>query len=545
MSPRTLTLIPIVVVAVFLGLLVLIVTGGGDDDGGSGSAATAEIADPLAEALTFVPTDAPLVGVVETDTAAGPAAALQALGGRIPGAALASGALGELLGDQELQAELLPLLGNPLVVTATELPREDATPAPAGLPFRVPSPRRLAEHVRVATVVRDRAGLDAMLDRMTGTGMLQRDGESRGFDRYTRTDGASLAVDGPVLVATGSRTDLGQALTLHARATRGGGATGGDGTGALTPVGLRERLAGLPGRGAAVARIAADVEELQDADLSELEVPWLGALRRVALALVPSEDGLDVRFRLATDPESVTDGDVPIATGPGTASPAAQEDAPVVVGIRNVAHTIEFVRRTLRSTAPELAAQVDGVESSLRRLARVDPSSQLLLKLTGTTTVTLGPGGGVEVRAEVRDPEMIEDVLRRLPSAAAGGALTGGVSGEVDLAGIALRDQGDGTYVVERDGGPLARVAVLGEALVVSTDDSTDLQALADAFPESPPEGARGALTARVSAEEAIDLVGLSPDLAEALGTFGTVTLQARGETEAVSGSIGLVEGDE
>ncbi len=547
MSARTLTLLPIVVVALFLGLMVLVVTGGGDD---TGTAVSAGIEDPLAEALAFIPADAPFVGVVETDTAAGPLSSLQALGARVPGSALVLGEAGRALGSVDLQAELLPLLGNPLVVGAVELPREGSAAAPAGLPFRIPSLTRLGRGTRAATVARDPAGLGDLFDRLTDSAAVVRDGESRGFDIYTRpSDGVAFAVKGAILVASGSRTDLGRALTLHSRATVGGGATAGDGTGALTPASMRERFSGLPGRSASFARLAVDVAELQDAEAAELEVPWVGALQRAAFAVVPSEETVDLRFRLTTDPETVTDGDVPIATGPATPSPAAGEDEPVVVAFRDVAHTIEFARRTLRATDPQLARDLDAIEVNLRRFARVDPTSQLLLRLTGTTTITTGPEGGVEVRAEVKDPEAIGDVLARLEGISTLGSLAGGIGVDVETRGITIEDDGPDTYRVLRDGSPVARVGVLGEALVLSTDERADLQVLADAFPESPDEEARGAFSARLSAERLVELVGerlgLPDGAQEALGPLGTVTIRARGETEAVSGVVRVAVGGE
>jgi len=536
MSARTLTLLPIVVVALFLGLLVLIATGGGDDDGRS--AAGAGVEDPLAEALTFIPADAPLVGVVETDSSSGPFAALQALGAELPGSVAALTGAGGLLAGVDLRTELLPLLGNPVVIGAATLPREGSSAAPAGLPFRIPSAARLGRGLRVATVAQDPAGLGDLFDRLADSAQVTRDGETRGFDVYTRPDGVSFAVDGPVLVATGSRSDLSRALTLHSRATRGGGATGGDGTGSLTPTSMRERFTGLPGRTASVVRLAVDVEELQASDAADLEVPWVGALRRAAFAVVPGEEAVDVRFRLSTDPETVTDGDVPIATGPATPAPAADESEPLVVAFRDIAHTIEFARRTIRATDPELARELDAIEVNLRRFARVDPTSQLLLRLTGTTTITTGPDGGLRVRAEVKDPEAIADVLGRLRGISSLGSLAGGIGMDVETRGITIEDDGPDTFQVLRDGSPVARVAVLGEALVLSTDVDADLQTLADAFPESPDEDARGAFSARLSVERFVELAGLPDDVRSALSGLDSVAIRARGETEALSGSV-------
>lgn len=542
MSPRTLTLIPIIAVALFLGLLVLVVAGGGDD----GSNVSSGVEDPLAEALAFLPSDAPFVAVMETDAAAGPLSALDGLGARIPGATLALGEVGKLFGGLDLQAELLPVLGNPVVVGATELPREGAAQAPGGLPFVIPSTGRLAARARAATVARDQAGLDDVFDRLADGASVQRDGDSRGFDIYARPDGGAFAVKDGILVAAGSRTDLGRALALHARAGGGGGAAI-DGAGTLTSASLRERFTGLPGRSSSVLRAAIDVEELAASDAADLEVPWVSAVRRAAFAVVPDEEAVTVRFRLTTDPETVTDGDVPIATGPQTPSPAAAEDEPVVLAFRDIAHTIEFARRTLRVTDPQQARDLDAIEVNLRRFARVDPTSQLLLKLTGTTTVTTGEDGAISVRAEVRDPEQIAEVLGRLKSISTLSSLAGGLGADVETRGLMIEDDGPDTYRVTRDGGTVARVAVLGEAVVLSTDENADLQLLADAFPESPDERARGAFSARISADALADALeerfGLD-DARGVLGPIGGVTVQARGETEALSGSVRFAIGD-
>ncbi len=225
---------------------------------------------------------------------------------------------------------------------------------------------------------------------MADTGVLQRDGATRGFAVYRRQDGGAYALKSGLLVGAGSRADLQRALAL---AVRGAASAAGEDTDdlrspSLSKAALFERLRGLPGRSRSALRATIDLDAIERDDDGERQIPWVGALRRASFALVPDEDAVSVPFRFETDPEAVTEGDVPIATGVRAPAPAAEDDTPVVIGLRDVSHTIEFVRRTLRATNPKLASDIDSIENNLRRYARVDPTSQILSKLTGTTTIT-------------------------------------------------------------------------------------------------------------------------------------------------------------
>jgi len=543
MSPRTLTLIPIVIAATILGLTTfLLLKGGGDDDTSSGTA----VADPLVAALAYVPSDAPFVAVAETDATSGPLAALSGVADRIPGSELALNAVGGQLGDLDLRAELLPTLGNPIVASVPELPGGDAaTTAVRPLPFRIPKLTGLLRASRFATVARDPAALRDLLDRQVDGGTLQREAESRGFTIYARPGGGGYALKGPLLVGAGSRQDLAAALTLGARASSGGDAAGEADevrSGSLTTGTLRDRFRGLPSRARSAIRASLDLEVLQRGDASDVEIPWVSALRRASFAVVPSEDAVDVPFRLETDPEVVTEGDVPIATGPAAPSPAAADDARVVVGIRDAAHSIEFVRRTLRVTDSKTAQQIDSIETNLRRFARVDPTTQIIAKLTGTTTVTTDLNGTITVRAELTDPETVGNALSQLQRISTLSSLAGGIGVDVDTRGITFEAEPDGRYRIEQDGKAVARVAVINDALVASNREDVDLQALADAFPESPENEGGGALSVRVASEAVVDTLvkqlGLPGIARSALAAIGDLTLRARGANTAVTGSV-------
>lgn len=538
-------LIPIVVVAAFLGIMTLVLLGGGDDDrGGTGTAAATEVLDPVAEALAVLPADAPLVGTVETDATAGPmAAALETLD-RIPGSEFAVAQLTELLGGLDPEAELLPLLGNPFVFGLAEARAatgaDDATPEDTASPT-VPGLGAL----RAATVARDPDGLASLLEAQVSGGALQRGADTRGFTTYVRPDGGGYALRDATFVAAGSAADLDAALTLHARATRRGASADVDGSPALTPAGLRRAFAGLPSAQDAVLRVSGEPQVFGIASGLRADLPWVEALRRAAFAVAPGEEGVEVPFRLTTDPESITDGDVPIASGPAAPSPAAAEDAAVVVAFRDLAHTLAFARRALPSVAPDTAKDLDEIEQALRRFARVDPTTEIVQKLTGTTTISTTADGARTLRAELRDPEPVADALARVQNISQLGSLAGGIGIDVDTGGFEVEEEdGDGRYRILRDGDLLARAAVIDDALVLTDDEAVDLEEVAQALPESPPSGARGAFFARISAEAAgeavIERFGLPGAARAVLGPFGDVTIRARGSTEAVTGSVTL-----
>lgn len=552
MSPRTLTLIPIVVVATFLGIVGLVLFTGGDDGRRSGSAAAL---DPLAAAVTVVPSDAPFVALAETDAAAGPLPKLTAVTDRIPGATIAYGRAGDALGGIDLQNDLLPVLGHPIVFAVAELPdrTSDAAPDPlAGLlgafPFRVPELGALLAASRFGTVAGDPAGLRALLDRLVDSGGLQRDGEARGFAVFRRPDGGAYGFDGGLFVGAGSQEDLRAALTLAAQGRSGQDADGLR-SGSLTKSSLLARFRGFPGRSRSALRATLDVGAVERSDSGDLQVPWVSALQRVSFAIVPEEAAVSVPFRFSTDADAVTAGDVPIAGGAASPSPAAEDDTEVVVGLRDAAHTIEFVRRTLRVTNADLASDLDGIETSLRRYARVDPTTQILAKLTGTTTITTDLKGTLTLRSELADPEPVADALSQLQRLSTLSSFVGGIGVDVDTRGITVEDDGDGRYRVERDGDTVARAAVIDGVLVASNRESTDLQALADAFPETPENAKGGALSVRMSAEalvtELAGMLGLPEAATAALEPLGQISVNARGSTSGVSGSLRLTVGSD
>jgi len=536
MSPRTLMLLPMVVVAAFLGITTLILLSGGDEDNG-GAPTSQAVADPVAEALSVLPVDAPLVALVETDTAAGPLATGLELTREVPAAAAAARELNKLLGGIDLGVEVLPLLGNPLVVGLAEKPAEFGDLA------------TLARFARAATVARDPAALREFLDRQAANGLLVHGAEVGGFSTYTREGGGAFALRGGLLVAAGSEEGMRAALALNTRARRSEGPTGDDVSGALTPSGLRERFRGLPGATASVLRVSADADVLVPRSDERRPIPWIDALRRVSFAVVPEADeGLAVPFRLATDAGSLTDGDVPIASGPAPPSPAAPDDAGVVLAFRDFAHTLQFVRRALPVARPELARQLTDVENVLRRFARVDPSGEIVAKLTETTTITTDLRGSFTMRSDLNDEDAVADALSRVSDISRLGSLAGGLGIDVDTGGITVEDDGEDRYRVLRNDEPFARIGVVLGTLVITNDDGADLEEIADAIPSSPPRDARGAFSARVDSEVVAELVrrlGLPGAAGLALGPLGDVTVSARGSVEGVSGTLRIALGDE
>ena len=529
-------LLPMVLVAAFLGITALILFGG--DDADDRAASSQAVADPLAEALSILPADAAAVAVLETDTTAGPLATGLALAKEVPAAAAAQGELAKLLGGIDLGAEVLPLLGNPLVVGLAEKPTLYGDLG------------TLAGFARAATVARDPEGVQDLLDRQAGSGLLTRGADVGDFTTYTAAGGGALAQRGPLLVAAGSDRELRRALALNTRARRGEGPTGDDVTGALTTRAMRERFRGLPGQAASALRVSTDADVLIPERADRGSPPWMEALSRISFAVVPDTDeGLTVPFRLATDAETLTDGDVPIASGATPPSPAAPDDAQVVLAFRDFAHTLEFVRRALPGTDPKLAKQISDTENALRKFARVDPTSQIVSKLTETTTITTDLAGTFTMRSDLNDPDAIADALSRVKDISRLGSLAGGIGIDVDTGGITVEEDGEDRYRVLRDEEPFVRIGVVFGTLVLTNDDGADLEEIAEAFPSSPDRDARGAFSARVDGEVLADVLvqrlGLPGVARLALGPLGDLTVSARGSVEGVTGTLRVALGDE
>jgi hypothetical protein len=317
-----------------------------------------------------------------------------------------------------------------------------------------------------------------------------------------RGGAAAAARDGVVVVAP-SVADLKQALdgarqpaARYARAT------------------FDKRFAGLPAD--AGARVAFDPRVLLAQRSPPLAgTPWARSLRDGAAVLTTRGTELRVPFRLTGDPGGLTPGDLPIASGPQP--PTARGSAPLVVGLRDPAHTLAFAR------SAGLLSEL-GLLDSLPGFLKPDLND---LGPNGTVTSPSFDLSHLTARTEPPDPGDWETKLGRIDTLA-------GLAGKAVLGDLNI-DKSDGAYTLTQGGKLVARAGVYGRALVLSNDPAANLRAAA-AAPAAPlPPGAAGALTARLRSSL---LATQIPELVRA--RVGDVTAWARAELTGVTGELRL-----
>jgi hypothetical protein len=313
---------------------------------------------------------------------------------------------------------------------------------------------------------------------------------------------AAAARDGVVVVAS-SAADLKQALDgARAPAARYARAT------------FDKRFAGLPPD--AGARVAFDPRTVLGQRSPQLAAtPWGRSLRDGAAVLTVRGSELRVPFRVVGDPVGLKPGDLPIATG--AQPPRARGRAPLVVGLRDPAHTLAFARAAGLLSALDLFDQLPG-------FLRPDLGD---LGPNGTATTTRLDLAHLTARTEPPDPGDWESKLARIDTLA-------GLAGKAVLGGLGIEHR-DGAYALTDGGELIARAGVYGRALVLSNDPAAKLRAAAAAPATRLPPGAAGALTARLRSSV---LATQIPELIRA--RIGDLTAWARAELTGVTGELQL-----
>jgi hypothetical protein len=313
---------------------------------------------------------------------------------------------------------------------------------------------------------------------------------------------AAAARDGVVLVAP-SAADLNTAeAAAHAPSAKYARAT------------FDRRFAGLPA--AAGARVAFDPKTLLAQRSPEAaNSAWGRSLRDGVAVLTTSGPEVRVPFRITADPVGLNAADLPLATGPRP--PQTRGSAPLVVGLRDPAHTLAFARQAGLLQQLDLLDQLPGFLKP--DLTNLGPNGTVV-----STTLDLDH---LTARFEPPDPGDWATKLGRIDTLA-------GLAGKAVLGGLSI-DHRDGAYTLTNDGDLVARAGVYGRALVLSNDPTANLRAAAAAPAAPTPLGAAGALTARLRSSV---LATQIPELVRA--RVGDLTAWARAELAGVTGELRL-----
>jgi hypothetical protein len=471
-------IVPVVLVlALALAAVVVVVaTRGGDKQGGS---QTQQAADPRAEALAYVSAATPAVIGVNTGS---------------PSASLVLGALVSRVSGGALSAnDISPLLGNEAVVALLD-------------------PK--AQRGQLSMVAKDPDALRALARR------LKPNGTYRGAQLYAGPRGAAVAVKGQTVLAASDQPTVRRALDTKAAAR-----------GHLTPQQFDRRLAGLPP--AADIRAIFDPKRavVRDSLPGVLNTRWGRSLTNGAAELGEGGTGIRVPFALQTDAKRITDEDLPFATG--AQPPTIRGRAPLLIGVRNVAQLIAF----LRNVDPSRFGGLDTLQSQLPSFLRVDVNG-LLNGLRNEGTISSADRlQHFAVRTNPPDPNAWRQPLQRLTTLSS-------VLQRLGIDNVKLDEEGANGYRLEVDKQLAARVGLFGPTLVLTDDARVNLQGTAAAPPAPTPPGARGGLTLRMTAREGQRLLstlfGLPAGASAILDRLGDLTGWARAARDSVRGELQL-----
>jgi hypothetical protein len=318
------------------------------------------------------------------------------------------------------------------------------------------------------------------------------------------TNGAAAAARGGVVLVAPSAVDLATAeAAARAPSARYARAT------------FDKRFAGLPA--AAGARVAFDPRPLlAQRSPQAANTAWGRSLRDGAAVLTVTGPQVGVPFRITADPIGLTPADLPVATG--SPPPQARGSAPLVVGLRDPAHTLAFARSAGLLSELDLLDQLPGFLKP--NLDDLGPNGTI-------TSPSTDLQGHLTARFEPADPSDWATKLGRIDTLA-------GLAGKAVLGGLSI-DHRDGAYTLTQNGKLVARAGVYGKALVLSNDPSANLRAAAAAPAAPTPPGAAGALTARLRSSV---LATQIPELVRA--RVGDLTAWARAELTGVTGELRL-----
>jgi hypothetical protein len=431
-------------------LAALAVAGCGGDDGGSGG---------LGAPLSYVPADTPFAISIETDLEGEQYKSLDSILNRFPGADVIKNLLKAQLsmGQEgvEFDEDIKPLLGNPAVVSATDVTSFLSDTDESGFV--------------AALEVEDKDALDSLIEK-TGA---EKQGEVAGATEY-QDSGTWFAVDDDVVVLGGSKELLEAALK---RADAGNGLSEGD---------FDKGLEGLPDD--ALARVYVDVQGLlgeSEGAKSARQIEWVAALRTLGLTLSAQNDSIDVEFNLKTEGD-LSEEDLPVASG-DEAAKVVQRPGEIAVGLRDPGQLVAFFESALQAVDPGTSGEYEQAKRALSARLDLDVDEDLIGQLTGNLSVSATIAGEFGVRAEVKDPDAFAQTVAKVADALPEFGLGDNVTRAGDL--YTLHGSDGGTFVF----------GVVNGALVVATD-AARARSVATAEPEAV-EGASGSLVLRADAE--------------------------------------------
>ena len=225
-------------------------------------------------------------------------------------------------------------------------------------------------------------------------------GEQSGATIYEE-GGTEFAVDGSTVVFAGSREQLNQALARH----------GGDDS--LDEDTFNSGLEGVGDDG--IAQGYLNLQSLlsgSEGARAARKVKWIAAVEAIGLNAKVQEDAITIDFRIRTNPDGLTDADLPIAPG-DEAPPIVDRDGEIGIGFRGLDQTVGFVETVAQAVAPSDYGDYAAAKTQLERKLGVDVEKDILGQLSGDISASISLDGKFGIRVEPKDPAAFDRRSRR------------------------------------------------------------------------------------------------------------------------------------
>ena len=412
---------------------------------------------PVAAALSYLPANSPFVITAATTSNPGG----QALINRLPNLALAETALFTKLRQLgiDYDADIRPLFGNPIA---------------GGLELKGASGK--PNQFIAAWVTNDASKLDALIKKLQPG--LQQVGTRDGATVYS-LGSLALATDDATVVFASTQADLNAALDRHAH---GGG---------ITPDDYSKAFTGLA-QNASLQVFGSLTQVLSMPSAAKAQsVPWVAALRGYAASISESAAGLTFQYRLDTTGRSLSESDLPIASG--STAPNFAGTAPIVAAVRNPAQIFTFAENAERASNPAQFQRFEKRQAAVRSKTGVDLTSLIKLAtgdliVDSDTHTTIG-------RVQVSDPAAAKTTIAKLaahPTA-------------ISRTPPTIKRLPGGFYTIKSPHSKAVTVGVVGNQLVAGRATPAQLRSFATA-PPVPATGAQGAVAFKIALADVIRL---------------------------------------
>jgi hypothetical protein len=481
--------------------------GGDSESGDSGK-------NPLDNALGYVPENSPFVAAIETDPNSAQFKNAAAIAKKFPFANQLQSQLEQSLGqgDTNYERDIKPLLGNEFVVGATNVETFTNSESSENEAFIA------------AIQVKDGKKLTEAIEKQKPKELGEKDG-AKIYD----SDDSFAAVKDDVLIVANSRRELEAGLTRRGKDER------------FDEEKFDEGTEGLPKD--AALRTYFNLQELiaRDPDTKDAQkVKWVKALRSFGLTASAGKDNLAFQFNMGTDPDGLSDADLPLAAG--DESPEVAERAGEFgLGLRGIDQIVNFSENAAQAVDPSEFGSYETAKSTIEKQLKLDLEKDVLEQLSGDITASASPSGSsLGLKAEVKDPDAFKDTLAAVTKV---------------LPAVLKSSSGGGRVVIRKSGDLYAASTSSGGVVYGLVDDEFVLSNTAAgaraiaAAPTTNVPGAEGAfamkadagqLVTRAIAQFGSQLGGGALGAQLFAGPLGDLTGSVKANTDGVGGKVSL-----